>query len=282
MPAHSDISPLSQLLRHVDAIADGAPSADTVPTYFPSLDKLLGGGVRLGDLIVLGGDIGAGKSSLALAIALRVAQHERGTVFLSGEMDTSRILERALAIEGRVTIDDLRRGTMDETTRAGLGAAAVRMRHCLPFIDRPPLDGMGATIRELHTRRNADLIVIDSLQSLPNGGMSQDEELAHAIRELKAAAIDAHAALLVTAHLPLLQRDRVDKRPTLDDFGALRAVQQHADIVLGLYREELYDPSLATQGAAELAILKNRNGPTSYIDLYFYKQWLRFEDMIES
>src|SRR5919112_2540570 len=106
MPRGADISPLSLLLGRVDAVADGAPSPDTVPTGFPSLDKLLGGGVRRGDLVVLGGDVGSGKSALALAIALRAAQDGRSVAYLSGEMSVDRIMERALAIEGRAKIDD--------------------------------------------------------------------------------------------------------------------------------------------------------------------------------
>ncbi|MDQ6635183.1 MAG: AAA family ATPase, partial [Gemmatimonadota bacterium] len=128
MPRGTDISPLSLLLGRVDAVADGAIPADTVPSGFPSLDKLLGGGLRRGDLVVLGGDVGSGKSALALAIALRVAQQRRSALFYSGEMLVERVLERALAIEGRTRIDDLRRGTLDEVTRAGVGAAAIRLR----------------------------------------------------------------------------------------------------------------------------------------------------------
>lgn len=281
MSAHTDISPLSQLMLRVDAAQDGAPPVDTIPTGFPSLDKILGGGVRLGDLIVLGGDVGAGKSALALAIAIRVAQQERRVMLLSGEMDTNRVLERVLAIEGRAAVDDIRNGSVDDTTRVSLGAAALRMRHTMPHIDRLPADGVdavGGAIRQLPT---AELVIVDALQCLPGGRMSQDEEMARAIRALKALAIDANVAMLVTAHLPSLERGRPDLRPVLDDFGTLGAVKQHADIVLGLYREELYTPDIGTQGAAELAILKNRNGPTSYIDLYFYKQWLRFEDMVD-
>src|SRR5690242_131520 len=281
MSAHTDISPLSQLMLRVDAAQDGAPPIDTIPTGFPSLDKLLGGGVRLGDLIVLGGDIGVGKSALALAIALRVAQQEHVVAFLSGEMDTNRVLERTLAIEGRASVNDIRNGSLDETARASLGAAAVRMRHTMPHIDRLPTDDVGAIGTTIQQLPKAELVIIDGLQSLPGGRTSQDEEMACAIRALKTLAIDAHVALLVTAHLPMLQRGRPDLRPALDDFGALGAVKQHADVVLGLYREELYAPDIGTQGAAELAILKNRNGPTSYIDLYFYKSWLRFEDMVD-
>src|SRR5881275_1623600 len=114
MTRGTDISPLSLLLGRVDAVADGATPTDTVPTGFPSLDKLLGGGLRRGDLIVLGGDVGSGKSAFALAVALRVAQQKRSAVFYSGEMIVERILERVLAIEGRTRVDDLRRGTLDE------------------------------------------------------------------------------------------------------------------------------------------------------------------------
>src|SRR5687768_14813460 len=91
MPRRADISPLSRLMERVDAVTDGAPPIDTIPTGFPSLDELLGGGLRRGDLIVLGGDTGSGKSALALAIALRVSETERSTLFLTAEMEPDRV-----------------------------------------------------------------------------------------------------------------------------------------------------------------------------------------------
>src|SRR4051812_31579338 len=110
MPRSVDISPLSVLLSRVDAVADGSPPADSFACGFPSLDKMLGGGFRRGDLVVLGGDVGSGKSALALAIAIRASLLGTKTVVLTGEMSVERVLERVMAIEARIRIDDLRQG----------------------------------------------------------------------------------------------------------------------------------------------------------------------------
>jgi replicative DNA helicase len=98
VPRSTDISPLSQLLRRIDARSDGNNSTDTVPTGFPSVDQLLGGGMRTGDLVVLGGDVGSGKSALALAMALRVALAGTPVVYYTGEMTIDRVLERMLSL----------------------------------------------------------------------------------------------------------------------------------------------------------------------------------------
>ena len=119
---------LDSLVERVDAQRPGEITGDTIPTGFGSLDKLLGGGLRRRDLILLGGDIGSGKSALALGIALRVAQQSVGVAYLSGEMNEERLMERALAIEGRVAVDELRAAKLTDQTRAGVGAAAVRLR----------------------------------------------------------------------------------------------------------------------------------------------------------
>src|ERR1051325_2604806 len=112
MPRSADISPLSVLLSRVDAVADGSAAPDTVSCGFPSLDKMLGGGFRRGDLIALGGDVASGKSALALAFAIRGAIQGQRVGFFTGEMAVERVLERIIAIEGRVLIDDLRRGAL--------------------------------------------------------------------------------------------------------------------------------------------------------------------------
>ncbi|MBE0594205.1 MAG: replicative DNA helicase, partial [Gemmatimonadales bacterium] len=108
-----------------------------------------------------------------------------------------------------------------------------------------------------------------------------EEEAAATVRALKALALDCKVACLLVAQTPRHVAIRPDPRPSLDDFGALGSVKQHADVVLGIYREEMYNPGGGIEGAAELILAKNRNGPTGFVDLYFYRQWLRFEDMLD-
>lgn len=277
----TDISPLARLVRRVDAASDGETAPDAFATGFPSVDKWLGGGVRRGDLIVIGGEVGCGKSSLALAMALRMAQGGITSAFYTYEMSVERVMERALAIEGRARVDEIRQGTLDEFARAAVGAAAVRLRDRAPVFESITTAGIAAL--DGAVRRTLDLQVafVDPLQALSEGATSQAEELARAVLALKALAIDLNVALVVSTHLQTSPTGRPDQRPTLDDFGALGAVKQHADVVLGVYREEMFQPNSGVDGATELLVLKNRNGNTGYVDLYFYKQWLRFEDMLD-
>jgi replicative DNA helicase len=281
MTRSADISPLSVLLSRVDAVTDGTPARDTLACGFPSLDKVLGGGFRRGDLVVLGGDIGSGKSALSLAFAVRAAAGQKRTAYLTGEMTVERLLERVIAIEGRTRIDDLRQGTLDDVARANAGAVALRLRDSLPMLERlPSSGGVPALASALERLPELDLVVVDSLGSVADGARDNDEAIATAVRGLKTLALDRDVAILTTASLPLLA-PRADRRPTLDDFGALGSVKQHADVVLGLFRQDMYEPSRDIEGATELLIRKNRNGATGYVDLYFYAQWMRFEDMLD-
>src|SRR5256885_5495521 len=140
-PASPDVlaSSLPELLGQIDAIAEGAQDTDTITSGFPSLDRSIGGGFRRGDLAILGGDVGSGKSAFALAIALRSAEHH-SVAYLSAEMTPQRLMERVLAMEGRVRVDELRQGTLDEMARARVGAAAVRLRERLPRFGRLSID----------------------------------------------------------------------------------------------------------------------------------------------
>src|SRR5439155_183353 len=192
---------LDNLVERVDAQRPGEITGDTIPTGFGSLDKLLGGGLRRRYLILLGGDIGSGNSSLALGIALR----------------------------------------------------------------------------------QVGLVVVDYLQLVPppNARTTQDEDTALVLRHLKALALAREVALLVVAQLPRFHAERDDQRPTLDDYGVFGAPKQHADVILSVFREEMYRPGGGVEGATELIVAKNRNGPTGFVDLYFYRRWMRFEDMLD-
>jgi len=269
------------VVERVDNTIGGAPNPDTVATGFPGVDRMLGGGLRRRDLVVLGGDVGSGKSSLALAIALRVAARGERVAFLSGEMDEERLLERALAIEARVRMNDIRRGDLTDEARAALGAVAVRIR------DRPlvllTLAGGFDAVQQRILEQRAALTVVDYLQVLPppSGTNGQEEQDAAAVRLLKESALAAETALLLAAQLPRHNPKRRDPRPNLDDFGALGAAKFHGDVVLGIYREEMYQAYRGLEGATELVVAKNRHGATGFVDLYFYREWMRFEDMLD-
>ena len=280
MSRSADISPLSVLLSRVDAVTDGSMARDTIPCGFPSLDKMLGGGFRRGDLVVLGGDVGSGKSALALAFSIRASLNQQRVAFLTAEMTVERVLERVIAIEARTRIDDLRRGSLDEQTRASAGGVAIQLRENLPILECMPGCGSDQLVALLDELPALDLVIVDSIAGVARGTRAMEEEHATMVRDLKALALSRDLVVLATAPLPQLAT-RPDLRPTLDDFGALGAVKQHADVVLTLFRQDMYETSRDIEGATELLIRKNRNGPIGYIDLYFYAQWMRFEDMLD-
>jgi replicative DNA helicase len=276
-------SVLEKLVARIDKQSAGAPPVDTVATGFASLDRVLAGGLRRRDLVVLGGDVGSGKSALALGIAIRAAESGIPTLYFSGEMSPERLMERALAIEGHVSVDDLRLGTLDDTTRAAVGAAALRLRRAPLLIQ--PLHGVDfeevSAALDIVPRRQ--LLVIDSLQLMapPRPAARLEERVALGIRALKAVAVKWDLAVLVVAQLPRHTAQRPDPRPTLDDLGGHGAVKQDADVVLMIFREEMYRPGQGVEGATELIVAKNRNGSTGFVDLFFYPRWLRFVDMLD-
>lgn len=283
--ANSDrqASPAEAVVARMDSRADAGERGDTVPTGFPSLDRMLGGGLRRQDLVILSGDVGSGKSSLALAIALRTASAGLPVGYLSGEMSEERVMERALALEARVPVDTLRKGELDDVSRSAVGAAALKLRD-LPLLVRPMAGERFEEVMEpLDIVPPRALLVLDDIgmTASPVPNATGDERLALTVRALKSVALERNVALVAIAQLPKFRAARRDPRPTLDDLGGLGVVKQVADVVLSIYREEMYQPSYGVEGAVELMVGKNRNGPTGYLDLYFYRNWLRFEDMLD-
>jgi replicative DNA helicase len=281
---HASASVLEKLVADLDERLAGAPAADTVATGFASLDRLLAGGPRRRDLVILAGDVGSGKSALGLSIAIRAAGGGTPTMYFSGEMGPERVMERALALEAEVSVDELRQGRLDDEGRAAVGAAAIRLRDT-PLLVKPLLGTDFTEVSEaLDIVPRRQLLVVDSLQltTPPRPAARLEERTAQAIRALKALAVDRDLVVIVTAQLPHLTATRPDPRPTLDDLGALGAIKQNADVILMIYREEMYRPGQGVEGATELILAKNRNGPSGFVDLYFYPRWLRFVDMLDA
>jgi replicative DNA helicase len=275
------LSELARSARDRLMTSESNGTGDTISTGFPSLDAKLGSGIRRGDLVILGGDVGSGKSALALSIALRAARGTGSAIFYSSEMKIDRVRERLIAMDRKVSFADLR------STRSGQQPNSAAAGSDLPREGEPdvrmvlPGTSVDAVVDEIRSDFDIDLVVVDHLQSLATDKRAFDEELAAAVRKLKSAALESGVAVLLVAHSSV-QRDAGNvARPSLNDFGALGAVKQQADVVLAIYREEMYEQARGLDGATELHVLKNRHGDTGYVDLFFYKQWLRFEDMVE-
>ena len=215
---------------------------------------------------------------LALAIALRITPR---ALLLTGEMPAERAYERALAMGAKVPLESLRLGVVTDVERARLGAAAVMLRDRAPVIDTLATGAISAVADALQGTPDAPLVVVDPLECLLTRDAGRDEALGYAVLSLKRLALERNVVVLLTAHLPQLDQSRLDRRPRLTDFGLGGAIGTHADLVLGLYREELYEADLGVSGAAELRVLKHRDGATGYIDLYFDRRYCRFEDVLE-
>ncbi len=275
----SDISPLTRVVARLDRSASGEIDTGTVPSGFPSIDRAIGGGFRRGDLVVIGGDDSAGCSALALAIALRCPQR---ALFLTGEMQPERAYERALSMSAQVPLDTLRLGTVTEDARLRLATAALMLRDRAPIIDRLGADGLTGVAHAYAATPGVPVVVVDPLECLLERDTARDEALGFALLSLKRFALAQNVAVLLTTHLPALDRSRLDRRPRLGDFGLGGAVGTYADLVCGLYREELYESDLGISGAAELLLLKHRDGARGYVDLYFDARFGRFEDVLEA
>lgn len=271
-------NPLDRVLARIERSAEGFIDDGVIPTRFPSLDRAIGGGFRRGDLVVLGGDDGAGTSALAMGIALRCAPR---ALLITGEMHEERAFERALSISARVNLESFRLGVLSEEEQARVLMSAPGVREWGPHVDTMTHGGTDM-LWSAHDRvPEAPLVVIDGVEAMLSRDFDVADALAGVMREVKRFALERNVAVLLVSHLPALDGNRQDRRPRLTDFGAGGAAGVHADLVLGLFREEMYAADVAVTGAAELSLLKFRDGALGYVDLYFTAATLRFEDVLD-
>lgn len=286
MSHESDISPLTRLVARIDRMSANQYPPDSplpndqviVPSGFPSLDRALGGGFRRGDLIAIGGDDSAGCSTLLLAIALRASTR---TLLLSSEMPAERVYERALSMSAKVPLESIQLGNVSPDERTRLATAALALRNRIPVVETITNDSLQEISAAIEASQGSPIVIVDALEGMLQRDHLHSEALTHSVLTLKRLALKHNIAVILATHLPNLDRQRPDRRPRLADFGLGGSIGSHADLVLGLFREELYDGDLGVTGGAELLILKHRHGPRSYVDLYFDSRFGRFEDVLE-
>lgn len=270
---------LQEASEHPDSIAG-------IPTGFRDLDRMTGG-LQRGDLIVIAGRPGMGKTALAMNIAEAVAIGAREAVALFSLAQPDRVLMlRLLSSLSGIAHDRLRKGDItDEGAREKL-ALAVRQLVEAPLDINDDLNlavtDLHAQTRRLQEKRGAlGLILIDDLQMIErdNPGNNRMTTVDRIMRSLKLLAREMYAPVIVLSQVSQRAEQRANKRPLLADLPAAGAIEQHADVVLFIYRSEVYDPDSPERGIADINIAKQHNGPIGTVKLAFQAEYLRFGNL---
>lgn len=274
---------LKERFEEIQKVHETRQSVTGLPSGFIDLDKYTAG-FHPSDLVIIAGRPSMGKTSFALNIAQHVGLAERRPVALfSLEMSKELLVQRLLCSEAQVDAQKVRRGITNAKDIERLTNAATLLSEAPVYIDDTPaistLD-MRARSRRLKSEYDVALIIIDYLQlaRCSERAENRQQEISSISRSLKALAKELSVPVIALSQLSRAVEARGgDRRPVLSDLRESGAIEQDADLVLFMYRPELYDPDDPDkQGKAELIIGKQRNGPTGMIPLIFEKQYTRF------
>ena len=281
-----DYIQLSQLLPaaldEIEKISAGIVGQG-VKTGFKDLDALTNG-FHPGNMIVLAARPAVGKSTLGLDIARYASIHKGETsVIFSLEMSRSEITMRMLSAEARVPLNNIRSGNFKEEEWSRMARRMGEISQAPMFIDDSPnlsLMEIRAKSRRLKQRHNLKLIVIDYLQLMTSGKRveNRQQEVAEFSRQLKILAKELNVPIVAISQLNRSPEQRADKKPMLSDLRESGSIEQDADVVILLHREDLYD-SQNRSGEADLIVAKHRNGPTRTITVSAQLHFARFTDM---
>lgn len=255
-----------------------------IPTGFKDLDHLTAG-LQPSDLIIIAGRPSMGKTSFALNVAQYVALEEKLPVAIfSLEMSREQLIQRLLCSEAGIDGQKLRTGFLDEEDWLLLTAAMARYSEAPIYIDDSPIMtvmDIRAKARRLVQERGPALIIVDYLQLLDGRRAfdSRQQEITEISRGLKALARELTVPVVALSQLSRAVEQRQDKRPVLSDLRESGAIEQDADVVALIYRDEYYNPATDKKGISEIIIGKQRNGPTGMIQLAFLKNFMRFRDL---
>ena len=287
----ADIEPIdsimNQVLDNIEAASRNSGPVTGVATGFYEIDYLTAG-LQKSDLILLAARPSMGKTALALNIAENAAlKLQVPTAIFSLEMSKTQIASRILSMHSTVNAQNIRTGKIDENQWGELMRSADSIADAPLFIDDTP----GITVAELRTKcrklkleKNLGLIIIDYLQLMSGSGKrnsdSRQQEISEISRSLKALAREVDCPVLALSQLSRAVEQRPDKRPMLSDLRESGAIEQDADVVMFIYRDEYYNKDSEHKGIAEVSISKQRNGPTGVARLGCKLEYTRFLNLV--
>jgi replicative DNA helicase len=286
------VYPLSEVIkdsfRTIEELYDRKERISGVPTGFINLDQYTSG-LQPSDLIIVAGRPSMGKTAFALDMARNAAtQAEIPVLIFSLEMSRQQLATRMLCSEARVDAHRLRSGYIGERDWPRLTSAAGVLSEAPIYIDDSPAMSvlqMRAKARRLKADRGLGLVVVDYLQLMSgrSGADRREQEISEISRSLKALAKELHLPVIALSQLNRKVEDRTDKRPVMADLRESGAIEQDADVILFIYRDEMYDENSKQKGIAEIIIGKQRNGPSGVrVNLAFLNQYTRFENLAGS
>jgi replicative DNA helicase len=254
-----------------------------LPTGFRSLDALLGG-LQKSDLLIFAGRPGMGKTSFLLSIVLNAARFDKRIAIFTMEMGVEQIVQRLVSMETGINMQRLRLGQLDNNEWSRLVEVVGRLSNLKVFIDDTPAMTplqMRAKCRRMAREHGIDLVIVDYLQLMNAGTLYESnrvQEISYISRSLKELARELNVPIFSAAQLSRAVEQRSDKRPQLSDLRESGSIEQDSDIVMFLYRDEVYNEATETPNQADIIIAKHRNGPTDTVSLYFDRTITRFLD----
>jgi replicative DNA helicase len=285
-----DYAPLSDImgdaLNEIEAISNRGGEMVGVPTGFTELDKLTNG-LHPGQLIIVAARPAIGKSTLGVDIARAASiKHGLASVIFSLEMSRNEIVMRLLSAEAQVPLHHMRSGTMSDADWSKLASKMGVVSEAPLFIDDSPnmtLMEIRAKCRRLKQRHDLRLVVVDYLQLMTSGKRveSRQQEVSEFSRSLKLLAKELGVPVIAISQLNRGPEQRVDKKPMLSDLRESGSLEQDADMVVLLHREDAYERESPRAGEADFIVAKHRNGPTQTVTVAFQGHYSRFVDMAQ-
>jgi replicative DNA helicase len=276
---------LKNTVEHIDMLFEKDDPITGAPTGFSDFDEKTSG-LQAGDLIIIAGRPSMGKTSFAMNVAqyLAVKQHATVAVF-SMEMPGEQISMRMLSSLGRIDQHRLRTGKLTEEDWPRLSSAVSMLSDVPLFVDDSaaltPTE-LRARARRLKREHDLHLIVVDYLQLMQVAGSSENRatEISEISRGLKALAKELNVPVVALSQLNRSLEQRPNKRPVMSDLRESGAIEQDADLIVFIYRDEVYNEDSPDKGTAEIIIAKQRNGPIGFVRLTFLGQYTSFENYI--